>query len=77
MSHTTTTTTTSSFDKLESVKKHLTIPYIDVKVVETPISRRYCTPGDICQLDVENQRIRCGGAWFGFDSRWKVETVNN
>lgn len=47
-----------------------------VKVLKTPISARYCNVGDEATLDVKNQQIRCGGAWFKFDGRWEVERLH-
>lgn len=46
-----------------------------VKVLQTPITERYCRPGDIATLDLENNQIRCGDAWFKFDERWIVESI--
>ena len=46
-----------------------------VKVLESPITERYCTIGEVYLLDNINQQIRCGGAWFKFDNRWKVENI--
>lgn len=46
---------------------------MNVKVLETPITERYCKIGDEAILDEENKQIRCGGAWYPFDERWKVE----
>ena len=48
-----------------------------VVVSQTPISERYCNVGDIAMLDVKNNKIRCGDAWFNFDDRWIVESCNN
>lgn len=50
----------------------------EVKVLQTPISERYCKVNDIATLDLKNKQIRCGGAWFSFsetDERWKVVNV--
>lgn len=44
-----------------------------VIVRKSPISERYCKVGDTATLDTKNNQIRCGGAWFAFDERWKVE----
>ncbi len=46
----------------------------EVTVLQTPISDRYCKPGDIATLDIKNKQIRCGSAWFNFDERWIVES---
>ena len=48
-----------------------------VVVSQTPISERYCRVGDSAMLDVENNKIRCGDAWFNFDDRWIVESCSN
>ena len=48
-------------------------PYINVQVLQSPISERYCKVGDEAQVDTQNKKIRCGGAWFDFDKRWIVE----
>ena len=48
-----------------------------VIVLETPITERYCKIGDICKLNNLTNRIKCSGAWFNFDDRWKVEPVEN
>lgn len=45
----------------------------EVKVIQTPISERYCQIGQTATLDTTNNEIRCGGAWFKFDDRWIVE----
>lgn len=47
-----------------------------VKVLQTPITDRYCRVGDTAELDEKNKQIRCGGAWFKFDERWVVEPNN-
>lgn len=46
---------------------------IIVQVIKTPISERYCKIGDEATLDLKNNKIRCGGAWFNFDERWAVK----
>jgi hypothetical protein len=48
-----------------------------VKVLQTPISERYCKINDIATLDTKNKQIRCSGCWFDFDDRWIVELVKN
>lgn len=45
---------------------------VEVIVLETPITERYCKVGDAATLDIEANQIRCGGAWFNFDERWRV-----
>jgi hypothetical protein len=49
------------------------MPYQNVEIVSAPISERYCQQGDICQLDTQNNLIRCSGCWFTFDDRWVVK----
>lgn len=50
-------------------------PYIDVTVVKSPITTRYCQPGSEAQLDTENNQIRVGGAWFDYSPiKWKIVT---
>jgi len=49
--------------------------FISVKVIQTPISERYCKIGDIVQLDTKNNQIRCGGCWFMYDNRWIVANL--
>lgn len=48
---------------------------IQVRVINFPISKRYCHVGYEATLDVLNSKIRCGGAWFDFDDRWKVAEI--
>lgn len=49
---------------------------IKVKVLQTPVTERYCKVGDEATLDLKNNQIRCGGVWFTYDeTRWKVEPV--
>lgn len=43
---------------------------IEVEIVESPITERYCKKGDTGTI--RNNQIRVGGAWFPFDERWKV-----
>jgi hypothetical protein len=50
---------------------------INVKVKKTPISERYCKVGDEAILDKSTNMIRCSGAWFRFNERWKIEENNN
>jgi len=47
----------------------------EVFVIKTPITERYCRPGDVVLLDLERKKIRCGSAWFSFDDRWVVFSV--
>ena len=47
-----------------------------VKVLQTPITERYCKVGDTATLDTKRNQIRCGGVWFNFDDRWIVEPCN-
>ncbi len=51
-----------------------TFPLITVKVVKTPVTDRYCKPGDTVEIDCNTNKVRCGGAWFNFDrTKWEVE----
>ena len=45
---------------------------MNVIVLVTPITNRYCNAGDVCKLDLKTNKIRCGGCWFNFDKRWIV-----
>lgn len=49
--------------------------YTTVIVRHTPISERYCNPGDYAVLDTTNNQIRCSGAWFPYTDLWIVEPV--
>lgn len=46
-----------------------------VKVVQSPITERYCRVGDEATLDLWGNKIRCGGAWFDFVGGWIVKDV--
>lgn len=48
-----------------------------VRVIETPVTERYCVVGDLCRLDDKNGYIRCGGVWFTYGEGWVVEELNN
>lgn len=50
-------------------------PNEQVIVLKSPISERYCKEGDEATLDRKNGKIRCSGAWFNFDERWTVKSV--
>jgi hypothetical protein len=45
----------------------------EVKVLASPVTERYCNVGDVATLDKATNQIRCGGVWFAFDDRWKVD----
>ncbi len=51
--------------------------YVNVLVLSTPISERYCKTGDTATYDIDNDMIRCGGSWFSFDERWVIEIINS
>jgi len=49
---------------------------IMVEVIKSPISERYCKPGDIATLDNNTKQIRCGGAWFAFNELWVIKPIS-
>lgn len=50
--------------------------YIQVKVLKTPISERYCREGDTAEIDFQTNQIRCGGCWFTIGDRWMYQIID-
>lgn len=49
--------------------------YMNVKVIKTPVSERYCKVGEIALVDKNTNQIRCSGAWFTLNDRWEIEEI--
>ena len=41
------------------------------QVIETPVTEKYCNPGD--KVKIENRYLKIGGVYFEFDYRWEFE----
>lgn len=63
-------------DTMQRYGSNKPLGYINVTVLQTPITERYCKIGDSAQLDITNKKIRCSGAWFDYDERWKTKISN-
>lgn len=49
--------------------------YINVIIIESPVTSRYATSGSTAQLDLKNNQIRVGGVWFDYSPiKWKIKS---
>lgn len=50
--------------------------YINVKVIKTPVTERYCKINDILLMDKNTNQVRSNIGWLTLNDRWEIEEIN-